>query len=145
MSTSVRVGKPTPPSHSDAAHGRIDVVVNNAGIWMCTRPTRRQRKFWDRVMAVNAKSVYLMARASVPHLRAAPAPGIVNICSVHAMATVPRAAAYAASKGAVLSLTRQMALDYAEDGVRVNAILAGSVDTAMSRQHAAGRLATKSP
>jgi NAD(P)-dependent dehydrogenase (short-subunit alcohol dehydrogenase family) len=59
----------------------------------------------------------------------------VNISSVHAIATVPRLAAYAASKGAVLALSRQMALDYADDGIRVNAVVVGGVDTQMSAEH----------
>jgi NAD(P)-dependent dehydrogenase (short-subunit alcohol dehydrogenase family) len=63
---------------------------------------------------------------------------IVNIASVHALATVPRAAAYAASKGAVLALTRQMALDYYDQGIRVNAVVVGGVDTEMSARHGAG-------
>lgn len=67
---------------------------------------------WDRVLAVNVKSVFLMSRAVIPHLRTAGGGSIVNVASVHAFASVPRAAAYAASNGAVVSLTRQMALDY---------------------------------
>jgi NAD(P)-dependent dehydrogenase (short-subunit alcohol dehydrogenase family) len=92
---------------------------------------------WDRVMAVNVKSVFLMSRAVIPHLKAGGGGAIVNISSVHALATVPRLAAYAASKGAVLSLSRQMALDYADDGIRVNAVIVGGVDTEMSAQHGA--------
>lgn len=61
----------------------------------------------------------------------------MNISSVHAYATVPRLAAYAASKGAVVSLSRQMALDYADDGIRVNAVIVGSVETEMGEQHGA--------
>jgi NAD(P)-dependent dehydrogenase (short-subunit alcohol dehydrogenase family) len=87
---------------------------------------------------VNVKSVFLMSRAVIPHLRTAGGGSIVNVASVHAFASVPRAAAYAASKGAVLSLTRQMALDYYDDGIRVNALVVGSVDTEMSAQHGAG-------
>ena len=89
-------------------------------------------------MAVNVKSVYLVSRAALPHLRRAGRASIVNIASVHAVATVPRAAAYAASKGAVLALTRQMALDLYDDDVRVNAVVVGSVDTDMSTAHGEG-------
>jgi len=117
--------------------GRLDVVVNNAGILDCRAVDDTPEELWDRVMAVNVKSVFLVSRAAIPHLRAAGGGSIVNISSVHAMATVPRLAAYAASKGAVLSLSRQMALDYADDGIRVNAVVVGSVDTEMSTQHGA--------
>jgi NAD(P)-dependent dehydrogenase (short-subunit alcohol dehydrogenase family) len=124
---------------SAVAHrfGRIDVLVNNAGILDYHAVHDTPEDTWDRVMAVNAKSVFLMSRAVIPHLKAAGGGAIVNISSVHAVATVRRFAAYAASKGAVLSLTRQMALDYADDGIRVNAVVVGSVDTQMSAEHGA--------
>jgi NAD(P)-dependent dehydrogenase (short-subunit alcohol dehydrogenase family) len=117
--------------------GRIDVLVNNAGILDCHAVHDTPEDTWDRVMAVNVKSVFLMSRAVIPHLKAAGGGAIVNISSVHAVATVPRLAAYAASKGAVLSLSRQMALDYADDGIRVNAVIVGGVDTQMSAEHGA--------
>jgi NAD(P)-dependent dehydrogenase (short-subunit alcohol dehydrogenase family) len=117
--------------------GRLDVVVNNAGILDCHAVDDTPEEVWDRVMAVNVKSVFLVSRAAIPHLRAAGGGSIVNISSVHAVATVPRLAAYAASKGAVVSLSRQMALDYADDGIRVNAVVVGSVDTKMGAQHGA--------
>jgi NAD(P)-dependent dehydrogenase (short-subunit alcohol dehydrogenase family) len=118
-------------------HGRLDVVVNNAGILDVHAVDDTPEDVWDRVMAVNVKSVYLVCRAAVPHLRRSGRASIVNVASVHALATVPRAAAYAASKGAVLALTRQMALDYYDDGIRVNAVVVGSVDTEMSVAHGA--------
>jgi NAD(P)-dependent dehydrogenase (short-subunit alcohol dehydrogenase family) len=120
-----------------ARFGRIDVLVNNAGILDCHAVHDTPEDTWDRVMAVNVKSVFLMSRAVIPHLKAAGGGAIVNISSVHAIATVPRLAAYAASKGAVLALSRQMALDYADDGIRVNAVVVGAVDTEMSAQHGA--------
>jgi NAD(P)-dependent dehydrogenase (short-subunit alcohol dehydrogenase family) len=117
--------------------GRIDVLVNNAGILAVHAVHDTPEDIWDRVMAVNVKSVFLMSQAVIPHLKAAGGGSIVNISSVHAIATVPRLAAYAASKGAVLSLSRQMALDYADDGIRVNAVVVGGVDTQMSAEHGA--------
>jgi NAD(P)-dependent dehydrogenase (short-subunit alcohol dehydrogenase family) len=117
--------------------GRVDVLVNNAGILECYAVDDTPEESWDRVMAVNVKSVFLMSRAVIPHMRAAGGGSIVNISSVHAIATVPRLAAYAASKGAVLSLSRQMALDYADDGIRVNAVIVGGADTQMSADHGA--------
>ncbi len=121
-----------------ARFGRVDVLVNNAGILEVAAVDDTSEEVWDRVMAVNVKSVYLMSHAVIPHLRGAGGGNIVNISSVHAIATVPRAAAYAASKGAVLSLTRQMALDYYDEGIRVNAVIVGGVDTEMSTQHGRG-------
>ena len=118
--------------------GRLDVLVNNAGILDVHAVDDTPEDVWDRVLAVNVKSVFLMSRVVIPHLRAAGGGSIVNVASVHAFASVPRAAAYAASKGAVVSLTRQMALDYYDDAIRVNAVVAGSVDTEMSAQHGAG-------
>ena len=120
-----------------ARHGRIDVLVNNAGILDVHAVDDTPEEVWDRVIAVNLKSVYLLSRAVIPQLRRAGGGVIVNIASVHALATVPRAAAYAASKGAVLALTRQMALDYYDDNIRVNAVVVGSVDTEMSARHGA--------
>ena len=117
--------------------GRLDVLVNNAGILRVHAVDDTPEDVWDRVLAVNVKSVFLMSQAAIPHLRAAGGGSIVNVASVHAFASVPRAAAYAASKGAVVSLTRQMALDYYDDGIRVNAVLPGSIDTEMSTQHGA--------
>lgn len=118
--------------------GRIDYLVNNAGIIDVHAVDDTPEDVWDRVMAVNVKSVYLMSRAAIPHLRAAGGGAIVNVASVHAVATMPRVAAYAASKGAVLALTRQMALDYYDEGIRVNALVVGSVDTGLSAAHGAG-------
>jgi NAD(P)-dependent dehydrogenase (short-subunit alcohol dehydrogenase family) len=118
--------------------GRLDVLVNNAGILDVHAVHDTPEDLWDRVLAVNVKSVFLMSRAAVPHLHAAGGGSIVNVSSVHAFASVPRAAAYAASKGAVVSLTRQMALDYYDTGIRVNALVVGSVDTEMSAHHGAG-------
>jgi NAD(P)-dependent dehydrogenase (short-subunit alcohol dehydrogenase family) len=121
-------------------YGRIDVLVNNAGIVAIHAVHDTPEEVWDRVIAVNLKSVYLLSRAVIPHLVSGGGGAIANIASVHAMATIPRAAAYAASKGAVLALSRQMALDYADDNIRVNAVIVGSVETALSKEHSARML-----
>ena len=117
--------------------GAIDVLINNAGILDVHAVDDTPEQMWDRVIAVNLKSVFLMSRSVIPQLRLRGGGNIVNISSVHAIATVPRAAAYAASKGAVLSLTRQMALDYYDENIRVNAVVVGSVESDMSTQHGA--------
>jgi NAD(P)-dependent dehydrogenase (short-subunit alcohol dehydrogenase family) len=120
-----------------AALGPLTTLVNCAAILACHDVATTDESEWDRVFAVNVKGTYLTCRSAIPRLRAAGGGCIVNLSSVHALATVPDLAAYAASKGAVLALSRQMAIDYAADGIRVVPLIVGSVDTAMSRQHAA--------
>jgi NAD(P)-dependent dehydrogenase (short-subunit alcohol dehydrogenase family) len=110
-----------------------DAVVNAAGIY----PTGKRLEElsdaeWDRTLAVNLTAIFRVCRATLPHLRAAGGGSVVNIASVHALATVPGVPAYAASKAAVLGLSRQMALDYAIDRIRVNALVVGSVATRMT-------------
>src|SRR3970040_406688 len=87
---------------------------------------------WDAVMASNLRSAYLMARHAHPLLRITRG-AIVNVSSVHAIATSVDVAAYAASKGGLVALTRAMAIEFAPDGIRVNAVLPGAVDTPMLR------------
>ena len=120
-----------------ADRGDVRAVVNAAGVLSVADVIDTDEDEWDRVFAVNVKGTYLISRATIPLLRAAGGGAIVNVSSVHALATVERCAAYAASKGAVLALSRQMAIDYAADGIRVIPLIVGSVDTEMSRQHAA--------
>jgi NAD(P)-dependent dehydrogenase (short-subunit alcohol dehydrogenase family) len=113
--------------------GGLDAVVNCAGIY----PTGKRLEEvsdqeWDRTIAVNLTAIFRVCRATLPLLRAAGGGSIVNIASVHADATVPGVPAYAATKAAVVGLSRQMALDYAIDRIRVNAVLVGSVATRMT-------------
>jgi NAD(P)-dependent dehydrogenase (short-subunit alcohol dehydrogenase family) len=116
--------------------GPLTTVVNAAAVLACHDVASTDEAEWDHVFAANVKGTYLVCRMAVPLLRAAGGGCVVNLSSVHALATVPRLAAYAASKGAVLALSRQMAIDYAADGIRVVPLIVGSVDTGMSRQHA---------
>ena len=120
-----------------ARYGGLDVVVNNAavGVFNKTVETTEEDE-WDRTLAINLKSVYLVSHFAVPHLRARGGGSIVNVSSVHAFATTEGVAAYAAAKGGVLALSRQMALDLARDNIRVNALIPGAVDTDMLRSHA---------
>ena len=99
-----------------------------------SRPSRRAQRYptANIAIAVNLTAIFRVCRAALPLLRAAGGGSVVNIASVHADATVPGVPAYAASKAAVVGLTRQMALDYAVDRIRVNALLVGSVATRMT-------------
>jgi NAD(P)-dependent dehydrogenase (short-subunit alcohol dehydrogenase family) len=110
----------------------LDALVNNAAIQICKPLVEMQPEEWDAVMGSNLRSVFLTARRGHALLKKARG-SIVNVSSVHALATSVDLAAYAASKGALMALTRAMALEFAPDGIRVNAILPGAVDTRMLR------------
>ncbi len=111
----------------------LDAVVNNAAVQIAKPLIETTAKEWDRVMASNLRSVFLGAKLAYPLLRAKGGGAIVNVSSVHAVATSANIAAYAASKGGLLALTRAMAIEFAPDDIRVNAILPGAVDTPMLR------------
>jgi NAD(P)-dependent dehydrogenase (short-subunit alcohol dehydrogenase family) len=115
--------------------GRIDALVTAAAVLETGAVHDLSLAVWNHVFAVNVTGPFLLSRACLPHLRRAGGASVVHLSSVHAEATVPRTAAYAATKGAVVSLSRQMAVEYADDDVRVNAVVVGSVDTAMSTKH----------
>jgi NAD(P)-dependent dehydrogenase (short-subunit alcohol dehydrogenase family) len=111
------------------AWGRIDVLFSNAGIAGVGTVEETSLELWERVMAVNARGVFLVARAVVPAMVAARGGSIINMSSTIAEIGLARRASYAASKGAVLALTRQMQADYAPHGIRVNALLPGTIHT----------------
>ena len=117
-----------------AAFGRIDGVVNCAGIYtQGKRVEDLTDDEWDLTLAVNLTAIFRVCRATLPELRKAGGGSVVNVASVHALATVRDVPAYAASKGAVLAFSRQLALDYAVDFIRVNALIVGSVNTRMTQ------------
>lgn len=107
---------------------RIDILFNNAGIVLPGRVDNMSIEDWDRTMAVNIRGVFLMSKYTIPHLLKTKGTIINNSSSV-AFKGVKDRAAYTASKGAVLSMTRAMAADYIEDGIRINAICPGTTDT----------------
>jgi NAD(P)-dependent dehydrogenase (short-subunit alcohol dehydrogenase family) len=111
--------------------GRLDVLFNNAGIAIGGSVLTVDEDAWDRCFAVNVKSVLLCSRAAVPHLEAAGGGSIINMASVAGLVAVENAAAYCAAKGAVISLTRNMAIDLAGRNIRVNAVCPGTVLTPM--------------
>ncbi len=120
----------------------LEALVNNAAIQICKPLVETTVAEWDEIMNANLRSIFLTAKFAYPLLAAARG-AIVNVSSVHALATSTDIAAYAASKGGIMALTRAMALEFGREGVRVNAILPGAVDTPMlrgglSRDHVAG-------
>jgi NAD(P)-dependent dehydrogenase (short-subunit alcohol dehydrogenase family) len=112
-----------------AHHGGIDVLVNNAGIQRYGTVIDTPRDVWDQVLAVNLTGVYLMSQRCLPYIMARGGGAVVNMSSVQAFATPKAVAAYAATRGAVVALTRNMALDFADQNVRVNAVCPGSIET----------------
>ena len=129
-----------------AAHfGGIDVLINNVGIqrsdsYRTVEETTEEQ--WDRILAVNLKSHFLMAKYCLPEIRKRGGGVIINVASVQGLQSMPKVPAYAASKGGLLALTRQMALDYAKEGIRVLAVNPGTIDTPMVQEAAA---ATEDP
>jgi NAD(P)-dependent dehydrogenase (short-subunit alcohol dehydrogenase family) len=109
--------------------GGLDVLVNNAGIGAQGTVEDNDDAQWHRVLDVNVLGMVRTARAALPHLRASAHAAIVNTCSIAATAGLPQRALYSASKGAVLSLTLAMAADHVREGIRVNCVNPGTVDT----------------
>ena len=112
-----------------ARHGRLDVVINNAGIGASGRVEDNADDEWRSVFDVNVLGVMRVSRAALPQLKLSPAASIVNTCSVVAGTGLVNRALYSASKGAVESLTRAMAADLIADHVRVNAVSPGTAAT----------------
>lgn len=111
----------------------LDIVVNNAAIQISKPILDTTVEDWDLTMASNLRSVFLGAKLAHPLLKSAGGGAIVNVSSVHAVATSANISAYAASKGGLLALTRAMAIEFSPDNIRVNAVLPGAVDTPMLR------------
>jgi NAD(P)-dependent dehydrogenase (short-subunit alcohol dehydrogenase family) len=114
-------------------HGTVHVLCNNAGIGVWTRLEETTPETWDRVMAVNVRSMFLFVRELLPIMKAHGQGAIVNTASVHSFQSWPDCCAYAASKGAVLAMTRSMAMELIPYGIRVNAVVPGTIDTRMVR------------
>ena len=120
-------------TETSAFTDRLDALVNNAA-WQVAKPlVETSVEEWDGVMATNLRAAFLHAKMAYPFFKAAGGGAIVNVSSVHAVQTSANIAAYAASKGGLLALTRAMAIEFAKDNIRVNSILPGAVDTPMLR------------
>ena len=117
-------------------HGRIDVLVNNAGVNIPGVLHEVPNTVIDRTLDVNVKGPIYGCRAAIPHMLSQGGGSIVNISSVNGLVSEPFLSVYSASKGAVVMLTRGVALDYAKRGIRCNAICPGWVDTPINYAHA---------
>ena len=123
-----------------SAFGGVDVLFNNVGIqspgsYLNVEDTPEET--WDRILDVNLKSAFLMSKYAIPEIRKRGGGAIINTASVQGLQSMKLVPAYAASKGGMLSLTRQMALDYASENIRVLAVCPGSIDTELVRNVAA--------
>jgi len=113
--------------------GGVDILVTSAGIQRYGTVEDTSEELWDQVLGVNLTGVYLASRAAIPAMRARGRGSIVAVSSVQAFATQQRVAAYTASKAAINALVKSIAVDFAPEGIRANAVCPGSVDTPMLR------------
>jgi NAD(P)-dependent dehydrogenase (short-subunit alcohol dehydrogenase family) len=124
-------------SSSIDVFGGVDILFNNAGIQPAASYANvedHSEELWDRIMAVNVKGAFLMAKHAIPEMKKRRGGVIINNASVQGLQSQKYVPAYAASKGALLSLTRNLALDYADHNIRVLAICPGSVDTPLLQE-----------
>lgn len=119
------------PGQAAEAFGRLDILVNNAGITARRRPEALSLQEWNAVLATNLTSAFLCAQAAYPFFQAAGGGKVINIGSMLSLFGTAFGAAYGASKGGLVQLTRSLATAWAADGIQVNAILPGWIETAM--------------
>ena len=116
-----------------SAFGGIDYLVASAGIQTYGTVVSTDEEVWDRTLNVNAKGVYLAAKYCIPEMAKRGGGAVVTVASVQGLFSQPNVAAYAASKGAVIAMTRTMAIDHAGDKIRANSICPGSIETPLLR------------
>jgi NAD(P)-dependent dehydrogenase (short-subunit alcohol dehydrogenase family) len=119
-----------------ATFGKLDILFNNAGIIRRADVISTTEDEWDRVMAVNVKSIFLMSKYAIPHMVKAGGGSIINTSSGWGMKGGGNAISYCASKGAVTNMTRGMAIDHGPQNIRVNSVCPGDTDTPMLRNEA---------
>ena len=112
--------------------GKLDILVNNAGIFPLGTVEDTSEDLWDRVMAINAKGVFMGTKHAIPEMRKTGGGSIINISSIAGLIGSRGAAAYGAAKGAVRSFTKSTAIQYAADGIRANSVHPGIIETPMS-------------
>lgn len=115
--------------HTIEKYGKLDILLNNAGIAMRLPVHELPEEDWHRCLGVNLTGVFLCSKAAIPAMQRTGGGSIINMSSIYGIVGADVRAAYVASKGAVTNLTRGMALDYAEDKIRVNCICPGFVET----------------
>lgn len=120
-------------SEAVLAFDGINYLVSSAGIQTYGTVVDTDEDTWDRTLSVNLKGIYLAAKNCVPEMIKGGGGAIVNVASVQGLMSQPNVAAYAASKGAIIAMTRTMALDHAKDNIRVNSLCPGSIDTPLLR------------
>ena len=114
--------------------GKLDILINNAGIFRSERVEEISGELWDQVMEINVKGVFLGTKAAIPEMRKAGGGSIINISSVAGLIGDVISAAYTSSKGAVRLFTKSTAIQYAPDGIRANSIHPGTIDTPMTAE-----------
>ena len=114
--------------------GKLDILINNAGIFRTGAVEETSSAEWDQVMDINAKGVFLGAKAAIPAMREAGGGSIINLSSVAGLVGAAYSSAYSASKGAVRLFTKSTAIQYATDGVRCNSIHPGVIQTDMTKE-----------
>ncbi len=118
----------------EASHGRIDVLVNNAGIFRVMGTLETSLSDWEQMVAINQTGTFLGMRAVIPGMQKQRRGSIINLSSIAGLAGTPRAPAYAATKWAVRGMTKSAALEFAPFGIRVNSVHPGLIDTRMMDQ-----------
>ncbi|HIM38255.1 MAG TPA: glucose 1-dehydrogenase [Dehalococcoidia bacterium] len=115
-----------------ARFGKLDILINNAGIYRTNKIENTSAEEWDQVLAINGKGVFLGTKAAIPEMRKAGGGSIINLSSVAGLVGSADSGAYNASKGAVRLLTKSTSIQYAKEGIRANSIHPGTIDTPMT-------------
>ena len=125
-------------AEANARFGRVDILVNNAGASVFYRPHEMPRAEWARCMALDLEACWAMIEAVLPQMRARQSGTVVNIASCHGFKIIPHTFPYPVAKHGLIGLTRAIGIEYAAEGIRVNAIAPGYIDTEIAREYWAG-------
>jgi len=122
-------------TQAEAAYGRIDILVNNAGANVFYRPHEMPRSEWARCMALDLEAAWAMSEAVLPGMRKRQTGNIINIASCHSFKIIPHSFPYPVAKHGLVGLTRALGVEYASEGIRVNAIAPGYIETQIVRDY----------